>query len=111
MSSRDSSSSSPSSPELTRRAEKVRSPIKGSKPQDAVWQVAGRPRRRSPRMSPEEDTPTRCPVPERSRSPSPPPLNLESDVEFPSLILSGSGSASPIENPFAQRVKAAVKRR
>ena len=111
MSSCDSSSSFPSSPELTRHAQKVRSPIKGSKPEDALWQVAGRPRRRSPRNSHEEDTPTRVPVPERSRSPSPPPVNLDSDVEFPSLILTVSGSSSPIENPFAQRVKAAVKRR
>ena len=66
--------------------------------------VSVRSRRRSPRMSPEEDTPKRCPVP-------PPPVNLASDDECPSLFLTVSGGSSPTEDPLAQRVTAAVKRR
>ena len=104
MSSRDSS------PEITRRVKKLRSPIKGVDPTDDGWQVAGS-RRRSPRSSSEADSPTRSPVPESSRSPPLSPLNLESDQDFPRLLVSTSGSSSPIDNPYAQTVKAAVKRR
>ena len=78
MSSREyssSSSSSPSTPEVIRSgAEKRRSPIKGSKPDDSLWKLAGRSRRRSQRISPEEETPVTTPT-----------VNFASEVDFPSL--------------------------
>ena len=43
-------------------------------PEDSLWEVVGRPRTRSQRMSPEEETPVTTPTP-----------NVASEVEFPSL--------------------------
>ena len=54
--------------------------------------VSVRSRIRSTRMSPKEDSPKTCPV-------TPPPVNLPSEAECPSLFLTVSGGSSPTENP------------
>ena len=61
--------------------------------------VSVRSRIRSTRMSPEGDSPKTCPV-------TPTPVNLASEAE-PTV----SGGSSSTEDPIAQSVTAALKRR
>ena len=105
LSSGSSCESSPTISSVKRSVEnnplETRSPVKGT------WQqVVKRCRKRSQKSPPAVDRPSTPPA-----SPPLPPLNLDSDEDFPRLPVSPSGSSSPIDNPYAQTVKAAVKQR